>query len=102
MVTKTMNLHVLPNLEFVAIVFFSFDLRMSKARVDTFALVINYLDDTWKPRHAIVGFFLMHGTIRSSMALQLQSLFGKIDLIHYVIAFVKDEGNNFKIVAAVL
>jgi hypothetical protein len=36
------------------------------------------------------------------MALQLQSLFGKIDLIHYVIAFVKDEGNNLKIVATIL
>jgi hypothetical protein len=46
MVTKTMNLHVLSNLGFVAIVFFSFDLWMFKVGVDTFALVINYLDDT--------------------------------------------------------
>jgi hypothetical protein len=102
MVTKTMNLHVLPNLEFVIIVFFSFDLWMSKGGVDTFVLVINCLDDTWKPRHAIVGLFKVHGTIRNAMALQLQSLLGKIDLIHYVIAFVKDEGNNLKIVAAIL
>jgi hypothetical protein len=74
---------------------------MSKGGVDTFALVINYLDDTWKPRHAIVGFFKVHGTIGSAITLQLQSLLGKIDLIHYVIIFVKDEGNNLKIVAAI-
>jgi hypothetical protein len=97
-----MKLHVLPNLEFVAIIFFSFDLWMSKGGVDTFALVINYLDDIWKPRHAIVGFFKVHGTIGSAMALQLESLLRKIDLIQYVIAFVKDEGNNLKIVAAIL
>jgi hypothetical protein len=49
-----------------------------------------------------VGFFKVHGTIRNAMALQLQSLLGKIDLIHYVIAFVKNEGNNLKIVTAIL
>lgn len=42
MVAKTMNLHVLPHLEFATIVFCSFDLWMSKNEVDTFALVINY------------------------------------------------------------
>jgi len=42
MVAKTMNLHVLPHLEFATIVSCSFDLWMSKNEVDTFALVINY------------------------------------------------------------
>jgi hypothetical protein len=58
-----MNLHVSPNLEFVIIIIFSFDLWMSKGGVDTFASIINYLNAIWKPRHAIVGFFKVHGTI---------------------------------------
>jgi hypothetical protein len=48
------------------------------------------------------GFSKCMELLGSAMALQLQSLLGKIDLIHYVIAFVKDEGNNLKIVAAIL
>jgi hypothetical protein len=92
----------LPNLEFVIIIIFSFDLWMSKGGVDTFALVINYLDDIWKPKHAIVGNFQSAWNYWSAMALHLQSLLGKIDFIHYVITFVKNEGNNLKIVVAIL
>jgi hypothetical protein len=33
------------------------------------------------------------------MALQLQGLLEKFGLIHYVIAFVKDEGNNLGFMA---
>jgi hypothetical protein len=45
MVTKTMDLHVLPNLEFATTISISFDLWMSKGCVHTFVLVINYLDE---------------------------------------------------------
>jgi len=33
-------------------------------------------------------------TIYDAMALQLQTLLENFGIIHYVIAFVKDEGNN--------
>ncbi len=46
MVQKTTGLHMLPNLEIAIIVFTSFDLWMSKDRVDTFALMINYLGES--------------------------------------------------------
>ncbi len=46
MVQKTMGLHMLPSLETTIIVFTIFDLWMSKDGVDTFALVINYLDES--------------------------------------------------------
>jgi hypothetical protein len=51
-VTKTMEFHVLPHLEllfllvhkFATIVFASFDIWMFRGGIDTFTLVINYLD----------------------------------------------------------
>jgi hypothetical protein len=46
MVTKGMKLHVLPLLEFATIVSYGFGLWMSKGGVDTFALVINFLNET--------------------------------------------------------
>jgi hypothetical protein len=45
MVKKTMDIHVLPNLALTTMVFASFDLWMSCGGVDTFALVINFLND---------------------------------------------------------
>jgi len=38
----------------------------------------------------------VYETSSTAMALQLQTLLEKIGLMHYVIAFVKDEGNNSK------
>jgi hypothetical protein len=55
-----MNLHVLPNVEFVAIIFCSFGLWMFKGGMDTFALVSNYLDETWTLKHATMGLFEVH------------------------------------------
>jgi len=74
---------------------------MFRGGVDTFVLVINYLDETWTPRH--VGLFKVHETSGNAMALQLQSLKKKFVLIHWMIAFVKDEGNNnFETMVAML
>ncbi len=51
--------------------FTSFDFWMSRGgvHVDTFVLVINYLNDVWTPRHAIVGLFEVHETSGRVMAL---------------------------------
>ncbi len=45
-IQKTMNLHVLPNLKTITIIFTSFDPWMSRGGEDIFALVINYLDES--------------------------------------------------------
>jgi hypothetical protein len=47
--------------------------------------------------HAIIGLFEVHETTNVSMA-----LFEKYDLMHYVIAFVKVEGNNLMSMATSL
>jgi hypothetical protein len=52
--------------------------------------------------HAIVGLFEVHDTIRVSMVGQLESSFGKYDLTHHVITFVKDECNNLTLMATTL
>ncbi len=52
--------------------------------------------------HATVGLFEMHDTTGVSMVGQLESSFGKYDLTHHVIAFVKDEGNNLTLMTMTL
>ncbi len=43
---------------------------MSKGGVYIFALMINYLDESWIPQHVIVGLFKVQETKGSTMALQ--------------------------------
>jgi len=97
MITKTMNLHVLPNLEYAF-----FEVWMSIGGMDTFALVINYLDETWTPMYVIMGPFEVRKTIGNATILQLLILLEKIGLIYCVIDFVKDEGNNLRTMATTL
>jgi hypothetical protein len=58
---------------------------MLKSGIDTFVLMINYLDETWTPRHATIVLFEVHETSSNAMALQLQYLLDKFGLIHYEI-----------------
>jgi len=68
---------------------------MFRGGVNTFALVINYLDEAWTPRHVTDNLFEVHETTSgNAMTLQFQSLLENFGLIHWVIAFVKHEGNN--------
>jgi hypothetical protein len=75
---------------------------MSRGCVDTFALVINYLNESWMPHHVTIGLFEVHETTRLSMINQLCSLLEKYDLMHCMIAFVKSEGNNLMSMATTL
>jgi hypothetical protein len=94
MVKRTLDQHVLPNLKIATIVSVSFNLWMSHNGVDTFALVINFLNEAWASMHVIVGLFEVHETFKQSMAIKLYTLLKKYGLLHRIIAFVKDEGNN--------
>jgi hypothetical protein len=64
---------------------------MSICGVNTFVLVINYLDESWIQWHVTIGLFEIQKINGSAMALQLQSLLKKFGLIHHVLTFVKDE-----------
>ncbi len=58
---------------------------MSIGQVNTFVLVINYLDESWIQWHVIKGLFEIQKTNGSITALQLQGLFKKFELIHHVL-----------------
>ncbi len=68
MVTKSMDIHVLPKLANATIVFISFDLWMSRGCIDILILVINYLSKNWEPMHAIVDLFEVNETTNLCMA----------------------------------
>jgi hypothetical protein len=57
MLAKVMKMHVLLAIAKCVITTSTFDLQMSKFGFDTFAFVINFIDDDWVPYHVIVGLF---------------------------------------------
>jgi hypothetical protein len=67
---------------------------MFKDDVDTFAFVMNFLNQSWTPMHVIVSLFEVNETNGQSMVIQLESLLSKFGLIHHLIAYVKEKGNN--------
>ncbi len=57
MLGKVMKMHMLLTIPKCVITTITFGLRMLKIGFDTFALVINFIDDDWMPCHVIVGLF---------------------------------------------
>jgi hypothetical protein len=60
MVKKTLDQHVLPNLKITTTISTIFNLWMFRGRVDTFVIVIIFLNEAWVPMHVIVGLFEVH------------------------------------------
>jgi len=71
MVKKTLDQHILPNLKIATTILASFDLWMSHGSVNTFVLVIFFLDEAWVSMHVIMVLFEVHETSEHSMAIQL-------------------------------
>jgi hypothetical protein len=57
LVEKTRQLYVLPTLANCHFAITSFDLWMSKAGHDIFALMINFLRGDWQPKQITLGLF---------------------------------------------
>jgi len=72
----------------------SFDLWMSRVKMDTFVLIVHFLKDKWEPCHVTIGFFETTKTSRNAMALQVNEIFVKHGLNVHVITSIKDETNN--------
>jgi hypothetical protein len=99
----TMEFHVLTHLEllfllvhkFVAIVFASFDIWMFWGGIDTFTLVINYLNKIWTwYKHIIIGLFEVHEKQPCHGFATLIFARKKWVNLSCEIAFVKYENNN--------
>ncbi len=57
MLQKTMDTYVLLTLFSCVTSSVTFDLWMSQSGFNTFALVVNFIDDAWVSKHVNVGFF---------------------------------------------
>jgi TRAP-type mannitol/chloroaromatic compound transport system permease large subunit len=99
MVKKTMQLHVLLRFVEETTLLTSFDLWMSRGCMDTFALVINYLNESRIPQHFTIALFEVHGSTGFSMVSHLHSLLEKYDLMHHMITIMKNEGSNLMFMA---
>jgi len=99
---KTKENFVSPSFASCSTCTMSFDLWMSIGGIDTFVLIVRFLNNKWEPCHVIMGFFKTMDTIRNVLALQMNDLFAKHKLNVYVFAYVKNEGNNLSTMTFVL
>jgi hypothetical protein len=65
---------------------------MSREGIDTFILIVHFLNDKWEPCHVIVRFFETINTSGNAMAIQMNNVFAKHGL--NILAYVKDQRNN--------
>jgi hypothetical protein len=52
----------------------SFELWMFRTRLNTFVLIVHFLNDKWEPCHVTIGFFETTEPFRSVMALQVNEV----------------------------
>ncbi len=55
----------------------SFDLWMSRVKLDTFVMIVHFLNDQWEPCHITIGFFEIVDITGSAMALQVNDVLAK-------------------------
>ncbi len=81
MVELTKDKYVYWSLESCHSCIISFHLWMSKARVDTFVIIVHFLNDQWEPCRIIVRFFEIANTTKSAIALLVNNMLAKHGLI---------------------
>ncbi len=67
---------------------------MSKTGFDTFALVINFINDDQVPCHVIARLFEAPNTSGATLAIHVKSLLVENQLTSKIIVYVKDERIN--------
>ncbi len=71
----------------------SCDLWMSKG-VDTFELIVHFLNHNWEPGHITIRLFETIDTSRVAMTIQMNEVLPTYGLNVKILAYVKYEGNN--------
>jgi hypothetical protein len=74
---------------------------MSKGGVDTFVLIILFLNHNWKLGHVTIDLFETK-TFRVAMAIQVNEVLATYGLNVKILAYVKDEGNNISTMISVV
>ncbi len=67
---------------------------MSREGIDTFILIVHFLNDKWEPCYVIVRFLPTTDTSRNDIATQVNNVIAKHGLNTYVLPYIKDEGKN--------
>jgi hypothetical protein len=80
----------------------SFDLWMSKGRVDTFVLIIHFLNHNWGPNHVVIDLFETIKIYGVAMAIQVNEVLVTYGLNAKILAYVKDDNNNLSIMTNAL
>jgi hypothetical protein len=62
--------------------------------MDTFVMIVHFMNDKWEPYHITIDVFEIVNTSKNAMALQVSDVFVKYGFNAQIIAYVKDEGGN--------
>jgi hypothetical protein len=68
---------------------------MSRLAYDTFALVINLINETWVPCYVIIGLFEALNTFGAIFAEQVKVMLVEFNLTNKVIVYVEDDFEFF-------
>jgi hypothetical protein len=71
-----------------------FDLWMNQIGFNTFALVVNFIDDAWVLKHVNVDIFKTPNIAGATLVEIIKPLLAKFKFTHTIITYVKDEGSN--------
>lgn len=92
MVSQTMEKYILPVLAGCVTATASFDLWMSRRGVNTIALVIHFINESWVPCRVTVGVFEAPDTAAgAALAMEVKELLNSFHLTDKIIAFVMDD-----------
>ncbi len=80
----------------------TFDLWMNRTRIDTFSLVINFIDDVWMPRHVTIGLFEAFNSTRATFVKIVKSFLVEFQLTEKEIPYVEDGKSNWNTLATTL
>ncbi len=94
MLQKTMDTYLIHALFSCVITRVTFDLWMSQSGFDIFALVMNFINDAWVPKHVNNGIFEAPNIANVVLAEIVKPLLAKFQFTHKIVACVKDEGSN--------
>lgn len=92
MVSQTMEKYILPVLTGCVTATASFDVWMSRRGVNTIALVIHFINESWVPCRVTIGVFEAPDTAAgAALAMEVKELLNSFNLTDKIIAFVMDD-----------
>ncbi len=94
MLAKTMECYVFLVIAICSSMSITFDLGMFHVGIDTFALVVNFINDFWVFRHVTIKLFEELNISSITLAKLMKPLLRKFQMTNQKKNYVKDEGSN--------